>query len=52
VPPADEMRFADGQRTLEQVVVSLLNHQRRQCAALATFTTATTCRRRAGSASP
>lgn len=34
VPPADEMRFADGQRTLEQIVVSLLNHQHHQCGAL------------------
>jgi hypothetical protein len=35
VPPASEMRFADGQRTLDQIVVSLLNHQRHQCDALA-----------------
>lgn len=35
VPPADGMRFADGQRTLEQIVVSLLNHQRHQCGVLA-----------------
>jgi hypothetical protein len=35
VPPASDMRFADGQRTLEQIVVSLLNHQRHQCDALA-----------------
>jgi hypothetical protein len=34
VPPASEMRFADGQRTLEEIVVSLLNHQRHQCDAL------------------
>jgi hypothetical protein len=34
-PPASEMRFADGQRTLEQIIVSLLNHQRHQCDALA-----------------
>jgi hypothetical protein len=34
VPPASEMRFADGQRTLEQIVVSLLNHQHHQCGAL------------------
>jgi DinB superfamily len=34
VPPASDMRFADGQRTLEQIVVSLLNHQRHQCDAL------------------
>lgn len=34
VPPASEMRFADGQRTLEQIMVSLLNHQRHQCDAL------------------
>jgi hypothetical protein len=35
VPPADEMRFADGQRTLEQIVVSLLKHQSHQCGSLA-----------------
>jgi hypothetical protein len=35
VPPASEMRFADGQRTLDQIVVSLLTHQRHQCDALA-----------------
>jgi hypothetical protein len=35
VPPASEMRFADGQRTLEQIIASLLNHQRHQCGALA-----------------
>jgi hypothetical protein len=35
VPPASEMRFVDGQRTLEQIIVSLLNHQRHQCDALA-----------------
>ena len=34
VPPASEMRFADGQRTLEQIVVSLLNHQRQHCETL------------------
>jgi hypothetical protein len=34
VPPASDMRFADGQRTLEQIVVSLLNHQHHQCEAL------------------
>ena len=30
VPPASEMRFVDGQRTLDQIVVSLLNHQGHQ----------------------
>lgn len=35
VPPASEMRFADGQRRIEQIVVSLLNHQSHQCDALA-----------------
>jgi hypothetical protein len=30
VPPAGEIKFADGQRTLEQVVASLLKHQRHQ----------------------
>jgi hypothetical protein len=35
VPTASDMRFADGQRTLDQIVVSLLTHQRHQCDALA-----------------
>jgi hypothetical protein len=35
VPPAGEMKFADGERTLEQIVTSLLKHQRHQVAALA-----------------
>jgi hypothetical protein len=35
VPPAGEMRFADGERTLEQIVASLLKHQRHQVDALA-----------------
>jgi hypothetical protein len=30
VPPAGEMKFADGERTLEQVIASLLKHQRHQ----------------------
>jgi hypothetical protein len=34
VPPASEMRFCDGQRTLEQVLTSLLKHQRHQIDAL------------------
>jgi hypothetical protein len=34
VPPASEMRFCDGQRTLEQVLTSLLTHQRHQIDAL------------------
>jgi hypothetical protein len=35
VPPAGEMRFADGERTLEQIIASLLKHQRHQVDALA-----------------
>jgi hypothetical protein len=35
VPPADAMKFCDGQRTLEQVVASLLTHQSHQVAVLA-----------------
>jgi hypothetical protein len=34
-PPAGDMRFADGERTLEQVVASILKHQRHQVDALA-----------------
>jgi hypothetical protein len=34
IPPAGEMKFADGQRTLEQIVASLLKHQRHQVTAL------------------
>ena len=34
MPPAGEMKFADGQRTLEQIVASLLKHQRHQVTAL------------------
>jgi len=30
VPPASEMKFCDGQRTLEQVLTSLLRHQSHQ----------------------
>lgn len=30
VPPAGEMRFCDGRRTLEQIMASLLKHQRHQ----------------------
>jgi hypothetical protein len=30
VPPASDMKFCDGQRTLEQVIASLLKHQRHQ----------------------
>jgi hypothetical protein len=30
VPPADDMRFVDGQRTLAQIVTSLLKHQHHQ----------------------
>jgi hypothetical protein len=35
VPSPSEMRFADGKRPLDQIVVSLLDHQRHQCDALA-----------------
>jgi hypothetical protein len=35
VPPAGEMKFADGERTLEQIIASLLKHQRHQVAGLA-----------------
>jgi hypothetical protein len=34
VPSETEMRFADGKRTLEQVVVSVLKHQRHQIDAI------------------
>jgi hypothetical protein len=34
VPPASEMKFCDGQRTLEQILNSLLNHQNHQLDAL------------------
>lgn len=34
VPPASDMKFSDGQRTLEQIVTSLLNHQHHQIDAL------------------
>jgi hypothetical protein len=34
VPPANEMKFCDGQRTLQQVVTNLLNHQNHQLDAL------------------
>ncbi|MHB8659605.1 MAG: hypothetical protein ACYC91_16970 [Solirubrobacteraceae bacterium] len=34
VPPASDMKFCDGQRTLEQVVTSMLNHQNHQVDAL------------------
>jgi hypothetical protein len=34
VPPASEMKFCDGQRTLEQIATSLLNHQSHQLGAL------------------
>jgi hypothetical protein len=35
VPPAAEMRFADGERTLVQILASLLKHQDHQVNALA-----------------
>ena len=35
VPPAGGMKFADGERTLEQIIASLLKHQRHQVDALA-----------------
>lgn len=34
VPPASEMKFCDGQRTLQQIVTNLLNHQNHQLDAL------------------
>ena len=34
IPPAGSFRFADGKRTVEQVLVGLLRHQRRQLDAL------------------
>jgi hypothetical protein len=34
VRPAGDMRFADGERTLEQIVASILKHQRHQVDAL------------------
>ena len=34
VPPAGEMKFADGERTLEQTIASLLKHQHHQVGAL------------------
>jgi hypothetical protein len=34
VPPAGEVRFVDGERTLEQIVASMLKHQRHQVHAL------------------
>jgi hypothetical protein len=34
IPPASEMKFCDGQRTLQQTLASLLNHQRHQLDAL------------------
>jgi hypothetical protein len=34
VPPADQARFCDGQRTLEQVLSRMLKHQSHQIDAL------------------
>jgi hypothetical protein len=34
VPPASDMKFCDGQRTLEQVIANLLNHQGHQIDAI------------------
>jgi hypothetical protein len=34
VPPASEMKFCDGQRTLQQIITNLLNHQNHQLGAL------------------
>jgi hypothetical protein len=39
VPPASEMKFCDGQRTLQQVLTSLLTHQSHQLDALRTAIT-------------
>lgn len=38
IPPRDTFRFCDGQRTLEQVLVSLLKHQSHQVDALTAAT--------------
>jgi hypothetical protein len=38
IPPQDSFRFCDGQRTLEQVLASLLKHQSHQVDALTTAT--------------
>jgi hypothetical protein len=38
IPPKDSFRFCDGQRTLEQVLASLLKHQSHQLDALRTNT--------------
>jgi hypothetical protein len=38
VPPDGSFRFCDGQRTLEQVLTSLLKHQQHQVAAIAAST--------------
>jgi hypothetical protein len=38
VPPAESFRFCDGQRTLEQVLTALLQHQGHQLDALETAT--------------
>jgi hypothetical protein len=35
VPPAGSMKFADGERTLQQILANLLKHQRRQVDAVA-----------------
>ena len=34
VPPASDIKFCDGQRTVEQILTSLLNHQNHQVDAL------------------
>jgi hypothetical protein len=39
VPPSRSFRFCDGQRTLEQVVASLLNHQGHQIDAVSAAVT-------------
>jgi hypothetical protein len=39
IPPKDSFRFCDGQRTLEQVLTSLLKHQAHQVDALKTSNT-------------
>jgi hypothetical protein len=49
IPPKDSFRFCDGQRTLEQVLASLLKHQSHQLAALKAVTPVTAGR---GSTSP
>jgi len=34
IPPASELRFVDGQRTLEQILMAMLKHQAHQVDAI------------------